>query len=294
MRLDAFLAGQYPDKSRAQLQRYIGEGRVSVDGIVTTKPSVNISDDNIIKVNWPEASDYTAEIVKFAQNNVIYRNDDVVVINKPAGMLTHSKGTDNNEFTVADFVKSIYNPDERDDSNNRQGIVHRLDRATSGVLIAALNNEAVNYLAKQFSHRKAHKTYLAILEHRPKLDQGRLDLPLARNPKRPATFRVDGKGKVAITDYRVMETFPGGHALVEFKPQTGRTHQLRIHAAYMGCPIIGDPLYGHGQLADRLYLHAYQLEITIIENGVHIRKTFTAELPADFQQKLTKLRGDHV
>ena len=181
---------------------------------------------------------------------------------------------------MADFFKrySTYALD-----TNRAGIVHRLDRDTSGVIIGARNNETANLLKKQFAKRLTKKTYIAITTSIPKLEKARIDLPIARNPKKPATFKVSSNGKVAITDYKVLKTNKN-YALIELMPKTGRTHQLRVHLNYINCPILGDKVYG-AKKADRMYLHAEKLEITIPNKG---RMTFEAKLPKEFKDIFEK------
>jgi 23S rRNA pseudouridine1911/1915/1917 synthase len=270
-RLDSELAHRYPDTSRSTWQKHIHAGNISVNGKVITSSKHEITENDKISIKAPESPDF--------KNNklpIVYIDDNVIVINKPAGVLTHSKGELNDEFTVADFFRrySSYNLD-----SNRPGIIHRLDRDTSGVIIGARNSETAILLQKQFADRKTKKTYYAVLDGKPKLDIANIDLPISRNPKKPSMFRVDANGKSAVTKYEIIDT-NSKYALAKLQPQTGRTHQLRVHMKYIGTPILGDKLYG--KLADRLYLHAYSLEITI-PNG--IRQTFIAPFPDD----LTKL-----
>jgi 23S rRNA pseudouridine1911/1915/1917 synthase len=182
------------------------------------------------------------------------------------------------EFTVADFVRARMSEPE---DTNRPGIVHRLDRDTSGILIAAKDSETKRLLQKQFQDRKAHKTYLAVVSGEPKQHTATLDLPIERNPKRPAEHRVGVNGKPAITRYEVLAS-NGRYSVVMLYPQTGRTHQLRVHMAYIGTPIVGDRLYsGAKSPIGRLCLHAQSLEITI---PVSRRETFTAEPPEDLKE----------
>jgi 23S rRNA pseudouridine1911/1915/1917 synthase len=315
MRLDAFMVENYPEYSRSVWQKFIKLGRVSVDGRTEVNPAKNVAEENFIKFSVPEKDDFSAKTLP-----VIYEDENVVVINKPAGVLTHSKGALNDEFTVAEYIKTYFTPHEgcsqREGSeNNRLGIVHRLDRATSGVMIGAKNDAAQRFLQKQFSDRRAKKTYLALVERAPKQAAARIDLPIARNPKKPAEFRIDPKGKPAITDYKTLKTFADGSALLELKPLTGRTHQLRVHLAYIGAPIVGDVIYNSPNLnirydliqptsvqsstagsylmgmGVRMFLHAASLEITIPAEPVNLRKTFTADLPDDFRSEIAKRRG---
>lgn len=284
MRLDAYLAATYPDYSRSQLSQYITAGLVEINGCVIKKPSMAVDDGDEVVFHPPAKLNFADEITEFAQHNVVYMDDNVIVINKPAGMLVHAKGGIVPEFTVADFVRHYFDIEELNSSqdNNRLGIVHRLDRATSGVMICARNLTTVSLLSRQFAERKTHKTYLAVTEKVPSEMSARIDLPIGRNLSQPSTFRVDGKGKPAITDYTVLRVNSDNTALIELKPQTGRTHQLRVHLAYLGCPILGDPVYGHGEYGDRLMLHAYKLEITIPGVNGGERRVFIAEPPAEF------------
>ena len=162
-------------------------------------------------------------------------------------------------------------------------LVHRLDRDTSGVVILAKNEATQTMLRKQFQDRKAHKTYYAVVDGRPKLDEAIINLPIARNLKQPTTFMVDPKGKPAETYYKVIRS-DGTHSLLELKPTTGRTHQLRVHLKYIGCPIVGDKVYNAESKGKRLMLHAYSLEISIPGENENVRRTFVADLPNSFKE----------
>jgi len=201
----------------------------------------------------------------------------VIVINKPSGVLTHSKGVMNDEFTVADFFRRYTTFGLE---TNRPGIVHRLDRDTSGIIIGARNDQAAEVLKEQFADRKAKKEYIAITQGIPKEANAIIDLPIGRNGAAPSTFRIDPSGKNAITTYEVVATNKT-QALIKLWPKTGRTHQLRVHLQYLGTPVYGDKIYGKKK-ADRLYLHAHTLEITIPASK---RETFTAPIPAIFTDK---------
>ena len=274
-RLDTYLYEHYKEISRSRWQKYIKDSRVSINGKTITTPSYEIDDKAIIDIKLPEEKKFKKEKL-----DILYLDDNVIVINKPAGILTHAKGADSDEFTVADFFKrySTYALD-----TNRAGIVHRLDRDTSGVIIGARNNETANLLKKQFAKRLTKKTYIAITTGIPKLEKARIDLPIARNPKKPATFKISSNGKVAITDYKVLK-INENYALIELMPKTGRTHQLRVHLNYINCSILGDKVYG-AKKADRMYLHAEKLEITIPNKG---RITFEAKLPKEFKNIFKK------
>jgi 23S rRNA pseudouridine1911/1915/1917 synthase len=270
MRLDKYCADYWPEHSRATWQKYIAAGYVKVNGEVVTSAKKPLGEDDAVTVDIPENPNFDDDVLP-----ILYEDDDVVVINKPTGVLTHPKGTIIDEFSVAEFMRTRSNFPGSD----RPGIVHRLDRDTSGVIIAAKTPEALSFLAKQFADRKAKKTYIAVLDGIPKLDEAEINLPIGRNPKAPSTFRISAEGKPAQTTYKVLAD-NGKQALAILKPLTGRTHQLRVHMAHLNTPIFGDRVYG--KEADRLYLHARDLEITLPNRE---RKTFTAPLPIGFLDK---------
>ena len=269
-RLDVFIDAQLPGMSRSSIQKLIDQKSVTVDGKVE-KSSYKVREGQKIVLDFDiEASQEIPEI----KLNVLYEDDDCIVVDKPAGLLTHSKGQFNPEATVATFIESKTKGFEGD----RKGIVHRLDRATSGVIIAAKTPEALTWLQKQFSSRRVTKTYVAVINGQLEPEEAVIDVPIERNPKKPQTFRAGGNGKSAVTAYKVIKSNEIKQ-LVELCPQTGRTHQLRVHLLYLGHPIVGDTLYG-GVPADRLYLHAHKLEITLPSKE---RKVFTSAVPSAFQ-----------
>ena len=283
MRLDAYMAEHWPEYSRSVWQKYIEMGVVEVNGVVKTSVREKLGEDDIVTVQLLPETSFENDSLP-----VIYEDEHVAVINKPSGILTHAKGALTEEFSVAEFMRPrMTEPDE----TNRPGIVHRLDRATSGIIIAAKDAETKRLLQKQFQDRKAHKTYLAVVKGVPKLAEAKIDLPIGRNPKVPSSFRVDAKGKSAVTFYRVLasnETY----SVVELKPETGRTHQLRVHLAYLGCPIVGDTLYGNGKSpVGRMCLHAAALEITIPQSR---RETFRAPAPKDLVDFMNTIGYDGV
>ncbi len=247
--------------------------------MVESSPKKLLGEDDEVTVHVPEATDYSTHELP-----VIYEDDDVIVINKPSGVLTHSKGAVNEEFTVADFVRGKMTEPE---DTNRPGIVHRLDRATSGVIIAAKHSAAKHHLQKQFQDRKAKKEYIAITRGVPKHPVAAIDLPIERNPKEPSKFRVGSNGKSAHTEYEVL-AHNDRISVISLKPTTGRTHQLRVHLEYLGTPIAGDDVYGGGKSSiGRLALHARSLEITLPGGQ---RQTFVAEPPTDFQAAIEAIR----
>lgn len=277
-RVDAFLAVAAPEYSRSFWQKRCEDGVVLVNN-KNVKASYKLQPDDVVQATLPEAPDFAQQELP-----VIYEDDDVIVMNKPAGVLTHAKGAESQEFTVAEFVR----PKTTDGpGTNRPGIVHRLDRGTSGIIIAAKNTEAKRWLQGQFSKRNVKKTYLALIPGHLRQPEAILRLPIERNPKKPQTFRVGANGKPAETAYKVVKQFKD-FELVELKPHTGRTHQLRVHLEYLGHPIVGDPTYGtESKQLGRMFLHAHQLELTLPSRE---RKVFTAPLPPELQEYLSKLQ----
>jgi 23S rRNA pseudouridine1911/1915/1917 synthase len=270
-RLDLLLAERFPELSRSTWQKHIKAGHVSVNGEIETSAKRDVTERDQITTSVPDATDFSQHELP-----IIYLDDNVIVVNKPVGVLTHSKGALNDEFTVADFFRR-YTTVGLD--TNRPGIVHRLDRDTSGVIIGARNPETAHLLQKQFADRKTKKTYIAVVDGHLNERTAKIDLPIGRNPSAPSTFRVDARGKQAVTEYEVLAV-NDHNSLIELRPATGRTHQLRVHMAYLNTPITGDRVYG--KEADRLYLHALRLEITIPQGD---RRVFEAPLPAVFTDK---------
>lgn len=278
-RLDSYLATNYPDKSRSTWQKHIKRGDIMVNGSVVTKPKHGIEPQDSVTIHVVDT-----ELAPTGEIPIIYEDSDVCVINKPTGVLTHAKGAIAEEFTVADLFrkKSTFALD-----TNRTGIIHRLDRDTSGVLIGAMNDKTAALLKEQFSERKAKKVYYAVVRGVPKEQIAKIDLPIGRNPSSPSSFRVDPSGKSAQTNYEVLAVNDSNESLIRLTPRTGRTHQLRVHMAYIGNPIVGDRVYGKED--KRLFLHAYSLEITTPGGN---RRTFVADIPEDFLDKFPDFSGD--
>lgn len=273
-RLDHRVIELQPLLSRSYAAKLIEDGKVTVNGTIVTKPGYKLKPEDIIKLEYDATEQ---EQIPDIDLPVLYEDDDCVVVNKPVGLLTHSKGVFNPEPTVATWLRSRI----QSMTGERAGIVHRLDRATSGVMICAKTPEALSWLQKQFAQRRTKKTYNAVIHGTLHPEAAIIDMPIERNPKKPQTFRVGSNGKVAKTVYKV-EKEGTNYSLVELKPETGRTHQLRVHLAHLHRPIVGDSLYG-GEPAERLYLHARELELTLPNRE---RKVFTAPLPQEFTEKV--------
>ena len=280
-RLDVYLTEKHPEFSRATIQKYIKNGFVKINGVIAKKPKDAVDKTDFIEIEIPEKK---AEKIDFP---IIFEDENVIVINKPRGILTHSKGALNDEFTVADFFEIRGSTFAK--GTNRVGIVHRLDRETSGVIIGAKNDEAAKKLQKQFSERTTKKNYVAIVKGVLNPKKALIDLPIARNGSAPSTFMVHAKGKPAQTKYEVLSENKQ-FSLVKLTPKTGRTHQLRVHLNYLNHPILGDKVYDKtitkAEAENRMFLHAQSLEITIPpKNGEKDsqRMVFEAEIPEGFK-----------
>jgi 23S rRNA pseudouridine1911/1915/1917 synthase len=277
-RVDSFLARTQPQHSRSFWQGLCESGGVVVND-AGVKPSQTLKKGDVVTVTVPERIDFSDHELP-----VIYEDSNVMVINKPAGLLTHAKGALNHEFSVAEFMRDRTSDGAQ---GNRPGIVHRLDRGTSGLIITAKTPEARQWLQKQFSTRKVKKTYVALIEGRLKQPAAVIQLPIERNPKKPQTFRVGGNGKPAETVYETTRQYRD-YTLLKLTPHTGRTHQLRVHLQYLGHPIVGDEQYGKPSAAlKRMFLHAAALELTLPSRE---RKVFAAPLPTELQQFLDALQ----
>jgi 23S rRNA pseudouridine1911/1915/1917 synthase len=280
-RLDQRVVSLMPLLSRSFAVQLIRDGKVTINGAVVTKAGTKIRPEDDIVLHY-ELDNFTVPEIELP---ILYEDDDCVVIIKPVGLLTHSKGAFNPEPSVATWlhnriVDEALLDEDKDSTNSRAGIVHRLDRATSGVMICAKTPAALSWLQKQFANRSVHKQYIAVIQGKLTPEEAVIDMPIERNPKAPATFRVGVQGKQARTAYKTLTT-NDRYSLVELRPETGRTHQLRVHLNHFHHPIVGDTMYG-GEAADRLYLHAASLDIVIGHDKE--RMLFNAPLPPEFNQ----------
>lgn len=269
-RLDVFLANKFPSISRSFLQKLCANDQVLVND-EPQKSGFKLAQADKVKLLYDMAAIDKIEDIDLP---IIFENQDVVVINKPAGVISHARGRFWNEPSVASFVRQLTGQE-----GERAGIVHRLDRATSGVMICAKTAKAMSHLQKQFADRTVAKNYIAIVEGHIKPEAAIIDMPIERNPKAPSTFRVGPNGKPAQTQYKVLKE-SHNYSMLELLPKTGRTHQLRVHLKHANHPIVGDVLYG-GAVKARLFLHANSLELTLPDGN---KTVFTAPLPAVFEE----------
>ena len=289
-RLDVFLSEQAEEFTRSRLKKLIEDGNVSVNGKEIKKAGVEIKLGDEVAIVIPEAVEYSVK----AENipiEIVYQDNDLAVVNKPRGMTVHV-GNGNAEGTLVNAL--LYALDSLSGIGGvlRPGIVHRIDKDTTGLLVVAKNDKAHVSLAGQIAQKTCHRTYYALLEGCLKTDEGRVVTDIGRHPTDRLKMAVlpDGRGKIAVTDYKVVARFGTEFTLCRFDLQTGRTHQIRVHAKHLGHPVVGDPVYGFKKQKfslDGQLLHAAKLELThpVSEE----RMTFFAPLPNDFEEVLQKL-----
>jgi 23S rRNA pseudouridine1911/1915/1917 synthase len=289
-RLDVFLTSCLPEFSRSRLQGLIRDGFATVDGELVTKTGRTLEPGERVELRIPppKPSGLVAENVHL---DVIFENDDLMIINKPAGMVVHpSPGHDRGTLVHAALGHA---PEmEGIGGEERPGIVHRLDKDTSGLIVIAKNEQAHRLLQEQFRTRSVEKIYLALVDGKPPTPSGRVEAPIGRSRTQRKLMSITPleKGREAVSEYRTLENFTD-HTLIEVHPLSGRTHQIRVHMAFLGCPITGDTIYGKKKptvLLDRHFLHAYRLKIVL--PGESAPRIFEADLPVELEKALEEVR----
>lgn len=290
-RVDVFLASEIADRSRSFFQKLIEDGMVLVNHRTCDSKKYKVKAGDTLELEIPEAKqpDITAEDIPL---DIVYEDDDVLVINKPPGMVVHP-AAGNYTGTLVNAV--MYHCGSRLSSINgviRPGIVHRIDKDTSGLLMIAKNDAAHNSLAAQLAEHSITRKYIAIVWDNLKEDEGTVDVPIGRHPKdrKKQSVMYDDTGKNAVTHWKVLERF-GSFTLVECQLETGRTHQIRVHMSYIKHPLLGDAVYGPAKTAagaKRQMLHAKVLGFVHPSTGQYME--FDSPLPQDFADVLDKLR----
>jgi 23S rRNA pseudouridine1911/1915/1917 synthase len=310
-RLDRFLGRVLADHSRTSLQKLIQEGFVQINGTPVIKPALRLTAGDAVSVRIPPPppSEVEPEAIPLS---IIFENDDLLVIDKPAGMVVHP-AAGHQRGTLVGAVLG-YAPEVGGVGEiERPGIVHRLDKDTSGLILVAKNEPAQRFLQEAFAERKAEKTYLALVAGRPPTAEGRIETDIGRDPSHRQRMAVvpPSRGRAAVTIFRTREQFKD-YTFLEVHPLTGRTHQIRVHLAYIGCPVAGDTVYGKPASGSpkrregtrsrppsvppergegktkRQMLHAWRLKIAL-PNELAPRE-FEAPLPEDFQSTLDSLK----
>lgn len=280
-RLDVFLAEQM-GQSRNVAQKLIDEGKVKVNKVVAFKTGIKLQEGDTVESPKFKPAPQAHLKASAMDLDILYEDEEILVINKAAGIVVHPDNTGHHENTIANAL--LHHLRQQDSSDLRPGIVHRLDKDTSGVLLLAKTPLSHQRYAKLFHDRKVHKEYLALVKGTPKTSTGRIDAPIKRDSHIRQQMAISRGGKHAVSSFEVLETF-GWASLLRVTIETGRTHQIRLHLASIGHPVLGDSVYGDASTNERAkkklglkrqFLHAQRLEI----DG----KVFEAPLPEDLER----------
>jgi 23S rRNA pseudouridine1911/1915/1917 synthase len=292
-RLDVWLTNQLPEFSRARLQKLIAQGQIQVAQRICTDKQYRLKSGDRVCVSIPPPD--TLELIPEAiPLDILYEDEQLLIIDKPAGMVVHpSAGHDTGTLVHALLAHC---PLSSIGGVQRPGIVHRLDKDTTGAIVVAKTDFAHQHLQQQLQAKTARRVYLGVVYGAPKTDSGTIDLPIGRHPvdrQKQAIVAIDRGGKAAVTHWQMQERFKG-FSLIEFRLETGRTHQIRVHTTQMGHPVVGDPVYGAGRASVGVKLpgqslHARQLELIHPVTGELI--SVTAPLPERLRTLLQVLRN---
>ena len=280
-RLDKYVGEKCPELSRTYAQRLIADGYVTVNDHLA-KASLKLSLGDRLRVVIPPTAP-SLLLPEAMPLNIIYEDDDLLVVDKPAGLTVHP-APGHPSHTLVNAVLSYF-PNLADVGDSlRPGIVHRLDKDTSGVMLVAKTRTAQQYLADQFKAHSVVKAYLVLVKGRLTPEEGIIEAPMGRDPRNRKRMAVVAEGREARTEYRVIE-YMGSYTLLEVMPETGRTHQIRVHLSAIGYPVVGDKVYGAKSLfLLRQFLHACRLGFKLPSTGEYVE--FTSELPPDLEQAL--------
>lgn len=292
LRIDKFLADQLPNHTRTKIKGFIQSGYVKIDGNIERKASTKIKTGCVVSVMIQEdkLNGLAAENLSL---NIIFEDENVIVLNKRAGMVVHP-GAGNLTGTLVNGLIAYYPPIRNIGETDRPGVVHRLDKDTSGVLIFAKTESAYKWLVKQFKSRAVNKVYHALVDGHPPTKNGRIEAPIIRDHHHRTRMDVGmkGQGKPAISEYFEIKRFVK-HSLLEVHLITGRTHQIRVHLKYIGSPVAGDTIYGHRNASFELkrnFLHAKSLSLKLPGNRVPMM--FEAPMPDELQRILQSLNKE--
>ena len=285
-RLDKVLAARLGELSRVQIQALIREGLVTVDG-QPSKAAYRVEGGERVQVRVPVPQTPTVQPEPIPLS-VLYEDEHVAVVDKPAGMVVHPS-FGHTSGTLVNAILARWPQIAAFADLERAGIVHRLDKDTSGVIVVAKTEDALAYLQAQFKARQIEKRYLALVEGIPESSEGVIDAPIGRDPRQRKRMAVTRDGREAVTAFRVLELY-ADHALLEVAPKTGRTHQIRVHLAFIGHPVVGDTVYGRRKQRIKMkrhFLHAARITFTPAPQSAPV--TVEAPLPVPLQDVLRKL-----
>jgi 23S rRNA pseudouridine1911/1915/1917 synthase len=288
-RIDKFLVECLPDLSRSRLQALIREGYVHIDGLVPSKSGVMLTRGQQVDISIPDQQP-TSLVPEAVPLEIIYENDDLLVVNKPAGMVVHPSAG-HSSGTLIHAVLAHAPEMEGVGGIQRPGVVHRLDKNTSGIILLAKNDPAHRWLQDQFRLRKVNKEYLALVDGIPPTPRGRIEAPIGRDPSHRQRMAVlpSGKGRDATTEYYSLRRYTK-HTYLKVHPHTGRTHQIRLHLSFINCPVVGDTVYGYKHPSipiQRHFLHAARLDIIL--PGKKRATAFETPLSKDLSDLLDRL-----
>ena len=289
MRLDKYLAEQFPEQTRSYLQKLIKEGQVLVNG-KTVKSGYQLSKGDEVSVTIPKPKELDVEPQKM-DLDIVYEDEDVILINKPKGMVVHPAPGHTTDTLVNGLLYHCKDNLSGINGVARPGIVHRIDRDTTGILIVCKNDMSHNSIAAQLKEHSINRRYRALVHGNLKEDTGTVEGPIGRHPVDRKKMAINERnGKPAVTHYTVLERF-GNYTLIECKLETGRTHQIRVHMTSIGHPLVGDEVYGPAKCPFKLQgqcLHAMVLGFVHPRTGEYME--FSADLPEYFEDLLKKLR----
>lgn len=291
-RLDRYLSQELSDLSRSRIQQLIEQGHVQINNLICTSKKINLKTGDLITLEIPVVQPL-AIIAENIPLDILYEDDELIIINKPAGLVVHP-APGHPDGTLVNAILAHCPNLPGIGGIQRPGIVHRLDKDTTGAIAIAKTDLAYQHLQAQLQAKTARREYLGLIYGVPKTETGSIDLPIGRNPqdrKRMAIVSIEDGGRNAVTHWRVKERF-GNYTLIHFQLETGRTHQIRVHSAKMGHPLVGDPIYSSGHsLGVNLpgqALHAWKLQLQHPVSGDLVE--VTAPLPRSFATLLEVLR----
>ncbi len=288
-RIDTYLGRVIDNVSRSYIQKLIKEGRVQIDGKPLKKKNIRLEEEMEVSIEVPEPEKLKVEPENIPVE-IVYEDESLMIVNKPQGMVVHP-APGNYSGTLVNAL--MYHAENLSSINGviRPGIVHRIDKDTSGILMIAKDNQAHNSLAHQLKEKTTKRVYVAIVHGRLKQDEGTIDAPIARHPKDRLKMAVVQGGREAVTHYKVIKAYKN-YSIVELRLETGRTHQIRVHMAHIGHPLLGDPVYGKKQEKikhDGQLLHAKMLGF--IHPRTEEYMEFDSELPAYFVDIINKIES---